>query len=158
MPRIETPDWTHKSPQWVIFDIDGTLADITHRLHHIKDTETPDWNAFNYECYKDDPKSDIIKMLEMCRYYGKQIAIMTGREEIFRLRTEEWLRDKGIKYDLLLMRAAKDYRSDSVIKEELFHNYLKAKDVWFVVDDRQKVVDMWRNLGLTCLQCQKGDY
>lgn len=59
----------------------------------------------------------------------------------------------------LCMRASLDYRKDFEVKKEIFEN--KIRDffqVLFVVDDRQQVVDMWRNLGLVCLQCDYGDF
>lgn len=175
MPREETPYWTYESAAWVIFDLDGTLADITHRLHHIKEKvekvfdhesdtfiekkSKADWHAFNAACSSDDPKSHIISLLKMFKHYGKQIAIVSGRDSTYQVATEKWLKSKGVEWDILLMRAPKDYRSDTDIKKELFEKHFKAEDVWLVVDDRDKVVEMWRKeLGLTCLQCQKGDY
>ncbi|WP_442934833.1 phosphatase domain-containing protein [Nitrincola sp. A-D6] len=29
---------------------------------------------------------------------------------------------------------------------------------WLVLDDRDSVVNQWRTLGLTCLQCAPGDF
>ena len=57
------------------------------------------------------------------------------------------------------MRADNDQRPDSEVKQDIL-NSLKAqgKKILFTVDDRQSVVDMWRANGITCLQCQKGDY
>jgi len=170
MPRITHPAWTFRTPQWVVFDLDGTLADITHRLCYIYATTpeekreelygeyAPDWDKFNMECSKDEPKNEIIELLKMCQHYGKSIAILSGRMETAKERTIEWLHNNGIKYDILEMRRSKDYRSDVEVKREMFFKHFNIKQVWFVVDDRDKVVNLWRELGLTCLQCQKGDY
>ena len=164
------PNFTYRTPQWVIFDLDGTLADIKHRLHHINPVTPeqhknaaegdylPDWDAFNMACNKDEPKSHIIELLKMCQHYGKSIAIFSGRMETARERTIEWLARNGIKYDVLEMRKNKDYRSDVDVKQEMFDKHFRRDQIWFVVDDRDKVVDLWRDLGLICLQCQKGDY
>lgn len=172
MPRDSQPYW-NRSPEWIIFDLDGTLADISHRLKYIKIPDhdgiteneidkiadfIPDWDKFNGECYKDVPKSEIVELLKMCHKYGKSIAIFTGRMETTKERTIEWLRRNGISYDLLEMRKSKDYRSDVDVKNEMFEKHFEKEQIWFVVDDRDKVVDLWRKLGLTCLQCQKGDY
>lgn len=166
MPRIFQPSWTHRTPQWIIFDLDGTLADITHRLHHIQPIDpyadlaefTPDWDKFNHDCYKDQPKSHIVGLAQMARQYGKSIAIFSGRMETAKEQTIKWLEKHGVEYDILEMRKSKDYRSDVDVKEEMFNKHFEPKQIWFVVDDRDKVVDLWRRIGLTCLQCQKGDY
>lgn len=164
------PHWTYKTPQWVIFDLDGTLADIKHRLHHIHPVTPeqhknaaegdylPDWDAFNMACNRDEPKIHIIELLKMCQHYGKSIAIFSGRMETAKERTIEWLHRHGIKYDVLEMRKSKDYRSDIEVKREMFNKHFDKRHIWFVVDDRDKVVELWRELGLTCLACQKGDY
>ncbi len=63
----------------------------------------------------------------------------------------------------LHMREDGDFRKDSIIKEEILNKYLKdnnlkVDDIAFVVDDRKKVVDMWRRRGITCLQCAEGHF
>lgn len=164
------PNFTFITPQWVIFDLDGTLADIKHRLHNIHPVTPeqhknaaegdylPDWDAFNMACNRDEPKNHIIELLKMCQRYGKSIAIFSGRMETARERTIEWLRRHGINYDVLEMRKSKDHRSDAEVKREMFFKHFNARQIWFVVDDRDNVVQFWRDLGLTCLQCSKGDY
>ncbi len=143
--------------KWVIFDLDGTLADIQHRLHHIQ-KDDKDWDSFNKDCLHDHPKKRIIALLNMCRREGYQIAIMSGRDAAYKHLTEQWLREMGIYWSKLLLRPHGDHRSDTVVKKELFVANFHVEDVWFVIEDRDKVVDMWRELGLTCLQCMKGEY
>lgn len=142
---------------WTIFDLDGTLADLGHRLHHIQ-KEKPDWDTFNKMCSYDEPKHDIITLLHVMANSGFRIAIFTGRMETVRTQTIDWLKQQHIHYDLLVMRKAGDHRSDTVVKEEMLKNHLYIGDILFTVDDRDKVVQLWRDLGLTCLQVQKGDY
>jgi hypothetical protein len=73
--------------------------------------------------------------------------------------TIEWLNKFDIKYDLLLTRKDNDFRKDSVIKEELYKNFIEPHfDVLFCLDDRKQVVDTWRSLGLICLQCADGEF
>lgn len=151
------PYWGYKTPNWVIFDLDGTLADITHRLNLISG-DSPDWDSFNLECFKDAPKNHVIELLKMCKHYGKSIAIFSGRNEMSKQMTIDWLKRHDIKWDILEMRGAKDFRSDVDVKRDMFVKYFDKKNIWFVVDDRDKVVNLWRELGLTCFQCQKGDY
>jgi hypothetical protein len=85
--------------------------------------------------------------------------LVTGRNEFTRKITQEWLQKHDQYYDLLLMRKDRDYRQDAVIKEEIYRLHIESKfDVIFCVDDRKQVVDMWRKLGLVCLQCDEGEF
>ncbi len=152
------PQWAQNLPQWVIFDLDGTLADIQHRLHYIKNEEK-DWDKFNAACFCDEYKWKIGEMVRMFKEeMGRSIAIFTGREEKWRSLTEQWLEKRNVKYDLLEMRPSKNYASDTIIKRQMFEKHFEPKDIWLVLDDRDKVVKMWRDIGLTCLQVQFGDY
>jgi hypothetical protein len=57
------------------------------------------------------------------------------------------------------MRADKDHRADHIIKKEILDSFLaQGLDIAFTVDDRQQVVDMWRENNITCLQCDLGDF
>lgn len=155
-----------RSSNWIIFDMDGTLADIKHRLHFIKPPEglvngfKKNWDAFNAAMHDDEPKEDIVNLLRSMHDMDYNIAIVTGRQERYRKDTESWLHLNLIPYHMLIMRATDDMRSDFIIKEELYEDYftLTERKVLFVVDDRDAVVKMWRRMGLTCLQCQEGDY
>jgi hypothetical protein len=84
---------------------------------------------------------------------------MSGRDGSCRDITIKWLEDNNIKYDSLLMRAESDFRKDSIVKKELFDNHIKNKYfIEYVLDDRNQVVDMWRDMGLKCLQVQEGNF
>ncbi len=73
--------------------------------------------------------------------------------------TTHWLELHGIPFNELLMRADNDYRSDEIIKEELYFNSINPRfDVVGVLDDRDRVVQMWRRIGLACLQVAPGDF
>ena len=137
-----------------IFDLDGTLADINHRLHFVRSREHPHWGKFLESCDKDSPNKWVIDLLDMCRLHGV-VVILSGRNDVVRKKTEDWLRRYDILYDYLLMRKDKDYRPDQIIKKEMLDDFLRDKgyEVQFIVDDRQRVVDMWRENGYNVLQC-----
>ena len=87
------------------------------------------------------------------------ISFITGRPESIRKETEEWLEHNGIEYSELHMRKDKDFRKDSVYKQEVFDKYFKDKrDILFAIEDRKQVVDMWRSNGIICLQCAEGEF
>ena len=132
-------------PNAIIVDIDGTLA-------HMKERSPFDWGRVG-----EDECDEIIKSI--VNNYDNNIIVMSGRDGSCRDLTIKWLEDNSIKYDLLLMRTKNDCRKDSIVKQELFDNNIKNKYyIEYVLDDRNQVVDMWRNMGLKCLQVQEGDF
>jgi uncharacterized HAD superfamily protein len=143
----------------VIVDIDGTLADCEHR-RAFASKEKFDWYTFLREdLIKQDKVIEPVKEIVNNFYFDDyEIILVSGREDIFRTITEEWLSINRIKYSKLFMRKEKDYRPDTVIKKEIFDNELKDKDVFCVIDDRNCVVKMWRELGLLCLQVADGNF
>ena len=144
----------------IVFDIDGTIADCTHRLHHVK-KDNPDWKSFFEECVNDAPIESMCDMsIVLSQYYD--IVFCTGRSEECREQTEEWL-FKYVNSNALLMRKEGDYRPDHVVKKELLEEYLKLENlekssVITIYEDRQTVVDMWRDNGYHVCQVAKGDF
>ena len=140
----------------VIFDIDGTLADISERIHHIK-RKPKNWNAFNEGIAKDKAIRSMVRLCNILYDSGLRIILCSGRNERNRTETIEWLDRQGVHYHELLLRKDEDYRPDSVVKRELVQTLDKSK-ILFVVEDRSRVVEMWRAEGLVCLQCAPGDF
>lgn len=142
-----------------IFDIDGTIADCSHRLHFIQQ-ETPDWDTFYSLCGNDKPINNVCNMMRVLQRYS-EIIFVTGRSEKFRNHTVEWLkRQTGSFTDYhLFMRADGDHRPDYEIKKEIYEQHIKdIFNVLGVFEDRDQVVKMWRELGLTCYQVADGSY
>jgi len=167
----------------IAFDIDGTLADLSHRLHLVKNGK-PDWEAFFGLVHKDKP---IPEMVELChtlkkagnsfpRVGGKRrvdVIFMSGRSSVCREATEDWLikhvgrgevPDMAVARrhigSLLYMRSEKDRRPDYEVKYDLLQQVIKdyGQKPDLVFDDRQQVVDMWREQGIRCCQVAKGDF
>ena len=140
----------------VIFDIDGTLANISERIHHIK-RKPKNWNAFNAGMAQDKAIHSMVRLCNILYASGLRIILCSGRNERNRLETVEWLSKQGVNYHELLLRRDEDYRPDSVVKRELIQDLDKSK-ILFVVEDRSRVVEMWRSEGLVCLQCAPGEF
>lgn len=139
-----------------IFDIDGTLADITHRLHYIEKTPK-DWNNFFADCESDKP---IEHMVRLCRALLDQTSIVfvSGRSDQVRQETERWLASHDL-YGSVYMRTAGDYKPDDLLKIELLA--AMRADGWepiMAFDDRNRVVKAWRDAGIPCAQVVDGDY
>ena len=132
----------------VLCDIDGTVA--------LRGDRSP-YDTMRVS--EDQPNDDVIAVLVALACHHK-VAFMSGRDESCREDTGLWInRHIGIHGWELHMRPAGDRRRDSIVKAELFDKHIRGRfDVVAVLDDRQQVVDMWRELGLTCLQVAPGDF
>lgn len=140
----------------VIFDIDGTLADISQRIHHIRN-RPKNWDAFNAGMAKDKAIHSMIRLCNILYTAGLHIILCSGRDERNRPETVEWLKQQGVNYHELWLRKDNDKRQDAVIKREMLQNVDKSR-ILFIVEDRSRVVEMWRSEGLTCLQCAPGEF
>ena len=88
-----------------------------------------------------------------------KVIIVTGRDGEYLSTTEEWLKKHGFGYDAIFTRPAGDNRNDAIIKKEIYEREIKGKyNISFVLDDRDRVVRMWRELGLKCLQVGDGNF
>lgn len=155
LPRIKervdvepykAPDGEFVASAYIV-DIDGTLAHMTGRSPY-------EWERVNEDSVDEDVKHLVESLFET-----HIIIIMSGRDEGCRDVTETWLRDNNIPFDDLHMRPAGDTRPDTVVKYELFNKYVRDDlNVVGVIDDRRQVVDMWRDLGLTCYQVADGNF
>jgi predicted secreted acid phosphatase len=140
----------------VIFDIDGTLADVSERIHHLK-KKPKDWDAFFGGMAQDRAIHSMVWLCNLLYASGVQIILCSGRNEQHHAETVKWLAEKGVQYHDLLLRKDKDHRSDTVVKREMLAGIDKSR-IAFVVEDRSRVVEMWRSEGLVCLQCAPGEF
>ena len=141
---------------FVVFDLDGTLADDTHRQHHIAGEER-DWDAYFAACKDDAPLWPTIGVLQMMVSLNHRVEIWTGRSESCREQTERWLTYVLGLEIRPLMRAEGDHRPDTVVKGEwLMLCGDRRPDLIF--DDRSKSVAFWREQGITCYQVAQHDY
>ncbi|MDR3503022.1 MAG: HAD family acid phosphatase [Legionella sp.] len=143
----------------VIVDLDGTLCDCSQRIHYIK-SKPKNWKAFYAGVPNDSVLEKMHDLVFALAHVGHRIILCTGREEIHRETTEAWLESNvWFDYEKLYMRSLKDYRPDSVVKIELLEQMRKdGYDPDMAIDDRQQVVDAFREAGLLVLQCAKGDF
>ena len=139
-----------------VSDMDGTVADDTHRQHHLEGDE-PDWDAYFDDC-EADPANAQLCLLITTLYESltwHRVEIWTGRPERVREATETWLAAQGVRYDALRMRADGDHRKNAEYKGELIDLHGRP-DVVF--EDRVPAAAWWRDMGITCLQVADHDY
>lgn len=145
-----------------IVDIDGTIADCSHRLHYIQNGNH-DWTGFFKACVNDTPIWEVIDTIRLLEKSYATIIMVTGRSNEVENETRYWLMDYGIPCHGLYMRKAGDHREDSIVKSELLSQLLEdrnigLKDIVAVFEDRQHVVDMYRAKGLKVLQVAEGNF
>ncbi len=136
-------------PKAIICDLDGTLALMDNR------------NPFDATHADEDGLNEAVaNTLRLFSKEGYQILLVSGREEKFREPTIRFLEKHNITYHQLWMRKSTDYRKDAIVKSEIFERLIQGKYyIEFVLDDRNQVVDMWRQeLGLNCFQVNYGDF
>lgn len=145
-PEQYVPDGS--KPRAIMVDIDGTLAIMDGRSPYdlsLVATDKPNW--------------PVIEAVQSARRDRLEVLFCSGRSEEARDATNDWLDDLGFRDERLLMRTVGDMRKDAIVKRELFDKHIRNHfNVRYVLDDRQQVVDMWRELGLTVFQVAPGDF
>jgi len=137
-------------PLALIVDVDGTLA------------KKGDRDVYDgAKTYLDTPIKPIIEIVRRYSFTHK-IIIVSGRKsetaDVVKI-TKDWLEKYDIPFDELFIRIPGDNRQDAIIKKEIFDSHIRHNyDISFILEDRNRVVDMWRSLGLTCLQVANGDF
>lgn len=147
----------------IIFDLDGTLADCTHRLHFIQQTPKR-WTEFFAQCINDRPILPAINCFNALAARGAHIEIWSARSDEVHQETDLWLFEHvemwGQKNACdLKMRRAGDHTDDHILKEKWLDEALAAgKEISMVFDDRRRIVDMWRRRGIVCFQVAPGEF
>tara|TARA_Y100000004_G_scaffold66100_1_gene74164 strand:+ start:372 stop:902 length:531 start_codon:yes stop_codon:yes gene_type:complete len=164
----------------VIFDLDGTLANIdVRRDKSTKPNGKLDWDIFAAPSSIrdwDEPNHPVIKLAQMFHNDGFRIVIFSGRNDRGFHATKEWLKLHNVPFDLLVLRPDKfkdeswpiangnpatfdmRFMPDEILKKRMLDTFVDINDVFLVVDDRDKVVKMWRDLGLNTFQVAPGDF
>jgi hypothetical protein len=124
-----------------VLDIDGTVAEVQHRLHLIDGTQDHErWVQF-FEAAVDDPVLEEGRQLANVLAQEHDIVWLTGRPEYIRLLTEHWLADNDLPGGLVLMQESDDLRPARVTKLEQLRALQKHRDIAVVIDDDPRVVE-----------------
>lgn len=136
-------------PKAIICDLDGTLCLMNGR------------NPFDAaRCDEDLPNTPVVNMVKQYKGLGYAILLLSGRSDAHRPQTIKWLKANEVQYDALVMRKEGDHRKDAIVKSEFYYDNIDGKyNVELVLDDRDQVVDLWREtIGLPCFQVYYGDF
>lgn len=151
----------------VIFDLDGTLANI----HEREKLATQGGDKINWSVFfdpqnisLDKPNVPVIETYKALQKEGHRMVIFTGRSDKTHDATVEWLKENGIIFDLLLMRLSAPpvmFMKDDMLKETWLDQEFPGEDIHNILcvfEDRDKVVSMWRRRGVPCFQVAPGDF
>jgi hypothetical protein len=148
----------------IIFDIDGTLADVAHRRHFLS-RQPKNYDAFYDAMVDDPPMVDVCWLAERlaAKRDGFALFVFSGRPDTHRERTEGWLRKHVPALleaaEAVLMRPGGDYRPDTEIKREMLRAVRsQGFSPRLVIDDRPSVVQMWKDEGLQVLEVDSGEW
>lgn len=148
--------------QAIIVDLDGTLCDCSHRVHHAQNKQ---WDEFNAGIPEDKINPAVKWLCLQAAQNELEVILCTGRNEGNRAATLRWLLDQNclLFTDVLLMRPKDDHTPDHELKLRLIGEHFGSieaarEKVLFTLDDRDRVVEAWRNAGFQCWQVQAGSY
>lgn len=151
LPKLDKP--------FVVCDLDGTLCDLEHRLQYAKGL-TKDWDKFFAGVPDDKLRQSTLDILNEYRTKGHPVIFVSARPERCRADTVEWLVKHlpvDFEYQALFMRKDHDKRDDTEVKQQVFDTYFKGKyPIEVVIDDRPKVIRMWRSNGLEVIDVGSG--
>ena len=149
----------------VVVDLDGTLYDSTNREPL---AETKQWEEFHRRSIEDPPNMAVLQTLYALDALGPEITIIacTGRNDAHRKITDDWLMKHEVPVQEVLMRPEGNFASDAEIKVALLEEWIGenrpglalVEAVLLVLEDRDKMVEAWRDLGLDCWQVKHGGY
>lgn len=144
----------------VLCDIDGTIADTTHRLHYVNppEGEKKDWKGFFSEMANDIVRLDVQKILVDLYNQGFTIIFLSARPDSYKDVTLKWLADKNLSFAYtLIMRQSHDKRPDTEVKADMLNLHFPDKGVIHtIIDDRPSVIRMWKEMGLNVIDVGAG--
>ena len=140
-----------------IFDLDGTLANNEHRSYYVKE-HPKDWDTWHKLIEYDTVFIHIRDLADILYLSGREIVYVTGRSDICREATQNWL-SQYCPPGPLYMRREGDHRDDNIIKIEILAQMREdGYEPIMVFDDRTRVVNAWRAAGVPCAQVAPGDF
>lgn len=142
------------SGQVAVVDIDGVLADVRHRLHHLR-TRPKNWDGFFAAASRDEPLPEGFAVArELARRY--ELLYLSGRPERTRRQTESWLAEHDAPEGRLRLRRDGDRRPGRLVKLEVLRGLGGPRAVAVVVDDDPVVCAAARDAGYTVLEADWG--
>jgi beta-phosphoglucomutase-like phosphatase (HAD superfamily) len=141
---------TELPPAWAVVDIDGVLADVGHRVHHVE-RRPKDWDAFFAAAPHDPPLAEGLAAVAEQVSQGRRIAYVSGRPERCRADTIAWMELHGLPLAPLHLRRDDDRRPARETKLQIVRRLEREAPIAVVIDDDAAVVAAMRAAGYAVL-------
>ena len=138
----------------VIFDMDGTLANVSSIRHHLarfdasKRRNIKDFNAFHAESVNVPPHDHVVNAAQVAKMLGHDVVIVTARRHMWRHHTAWWLAMHGVPSDAMFMRNDNDHRPDYEVKRDILATIRKAWVPIYAWDDNPAIIRLWKEEGI----------
>ena len=145
-----------KKPTAVIFDMDGTLADVSSIRHYLVKYEASgrthhkDFNSFHAESVNVPPHRHVVSAAQVANMLGHKVLIVTARKHMWRNQTAWWLAMHDVPSDALFMRGDFDNRKDYEVKKDILNIIRKAYTPIHAWDDNPSIIKLWTEEGIPC--------
>jgi len=145
-----------------IFDIDGTLANIDHRKHHlVSKGNKKNWEPFFKEQHLDAPHWPVFDVMKALSLAGHKCIVITGRMDQHRTVSLKWIQnhyDGEFHNEDLYMRADGDHTDDDELKWNIAQKILQENpeyELTAIFEDRHRIIDKFRQNGIYCFECNQ---
>ena len=130
----------------ILCDIDGTVADNSHRQHFLEGKK--DWDDFFDALDLDEPIYEIINKMNDEHNQGREIIFLTGRPERYRDPTENWLK-QYFNFPLRVVMRPNDNKKNKLLtKKEMFEQNFNIDEIFYVIDNDEDLLNMWTDMQL----------
>ena len=140
----------------VIFDMDGTLANVSSIRHYLKQYDKDrkrfikHFDKFHDESVNVPPHSHVVNAAQVSKLLGNEVLIVTARKHMWRHHTSWWLAMHNIPSDMLMMRGNLDNRPDYEVKRDMLKTIRQAYNVIHAWDDNPSIIKLWTEEGIPC--------
>jgi hypothetical protein len=133
----------------VIFDMDGTLADVSSIRHHLlSDPRRKNFHAFHSESVNVPAHPHVVEAAQRVHADGFAVLIVTARKAMWRNHTAFWLAINNVPSDGMWMRADHDNRPDGQVKTDILARIRRSFNVVHAWDDNPAVLAVWDAHGI----------
>jgi hypothetical protein len=138
----------------VIFDMDGTLADVSSIRHHLtkfdetKRTVVKHFHRFHAASVSVPPHKHVVNAAQVAKVMGHDVLVVTARKHMWRHHTAWWLAMNNVPSDMLMMRGNDDNRKDYEVKKDMLYTIRKAYNIIHAWDDNPSIIKLWMEEGI----------
>ena len=135
-------------PKCIVIDMDSTMC--------FNVTKRPWFGEGAAEGMLNDvPNTGVVEIVRKLQE-DFVVIVATGRDTTQGEVTQQWLEKQGIHVDEWHFRVEKDFRKGVEVKKEQILDILENYDIVAIFEDCEPIVQMYREMGLTVLQPNKG--